>query len=387
MCNLREFVYSILRHWKVLVIISIVSVLAGGSLYYFSCLKGTNASSGTADGAVVHEDWSDLQQLYVGQLKFVGVGNTTVNGEAIRDAYLAEFHGAEFTTALKKHFFENHSLNYVDTLIEVTNANLSNFLGVDVLYYDEEQCRELLNGIIQYVKDINKEMSTGLGEHELFLVVDSVREVDIDDYQTNIELIREAEARGGISKTGKVFSTKKMIIYAILCFLLANLFACFTFIIKDSLGDCVYNSHALTEETDCKVLGDFSGIAITGKIDRLFYNFLIAGKQLTETGVANIVNYKLRELYDEKTGYLLVGNVSRNLLEQKASVLADTADRALSFSVTDIIDEDATFLKQLSEKRVLIYVVQRFKNNRKEVIQNINLYKELGIEVGGILFV
>lgn len=395
MCDLKEFLYSILRRWKIIIIVSFVSVLVGSGYYYFD-YKGnadTNIeiskddSIKDAQNNLSKENWENLEKIYVGQLKFVGVGNENVTSDVVRDAYLAELFGADFFMYMQERYFENYSLKYVRQIVVPSDGSLSNYLGIDVVYYDEEECKSILSGIIQYVKEKNAEMSKHLGQHELFMVVDTVEEAGVEEYQEKIEAIQEVNSEEAVAERGQSFSVIKMIVYAVLCCIFANACLWFVFILKDSLGDCIYNSRVLTEVTNSEILGDFSRLRLKGKIDRIIYDILIAGKFLSETGIANLINYKLKQKYAHKCDYLLVGKVNREILTKKANILMEANSAEAKFSAVALIDENLEQIQEINEKQVLIYVVRRFLDNKKEVIQNINIYKELGMEIAGIMFI
>ena len=387
MCNLKEFLYSILRHWKIVIIVSAISLLVGGGYYFFEYVSNIDTDN-TEQGAPeditndsLKENWEDLEKVYVGQLKFVGIGNEKVASGVVRDAYLADFCGADFLRYMQENCFKGASLKYVREIIIPSDGYLSNYLGIDVVCYDEEECKNILNGIIQYVQENNAEM---------FMVVNTVEDGRAENYQGKIETIQEVIAEEaeelGAEGSGS-FSAIKMIVYAILCCVFANAFLWFGLIVKDSLGDCIYNSGELKEVTNAEILGDFSRVRLEGKIDRIIFDALIAGKFLSEEGIANLINYKLKHKYADKGDYLLVGKTDREYLTQKAKILMETSDVESKFSVVDLIDENLEQLQVINEKQVLIYVVQRFVDNKKEVIQNINIYKELGMEIAGIMFI
>lgn len=395
MCDLKEFLYSILRHWKIIIIVSVISVLIGSNYYYFDYKSNVNSNNENSETNSLKdpqnnsskEDWENLEKVYVGQLKFVGIGNENVTSDVVRDAYLAEFFGTDFFRYMQERCFEKYSLRYVREIIVPSDGSLSNYLGIDVVYYAEEECNSILSGIIQYVKENSAEMSKHLGQHELFMVVDTVEEAGAEEYQEKIEAILEVNSEEAVAERGQTFSVIKMIVYAILCCAFANMCLWFVFILKDSLGDCIYNSHMLTEATNSEILGDFSGLRLKGKIDRIIYDILIAGKFLSETGIANLINYKLKQKYEHKCDYLLVGKVNRDILTKKANILMEANSAETKFSVVALIDENLEEIQEIDEKQALIYVVRRFVDNKKEVIQNINIYKELGMEIAGIMFI
>ncbi len=395
MCDLKEFLFSILRRWKIIVIVSFASVLVGSGYYYFNYKSNVDSnikiskedSIKDAPNNLSKEIWENLEKIYVGQLKFVGVGNEKVTSDVVRDAYLAELFGADFFMYMQERYFEDYSLKYVREIVVPSDGSLSNYLGVDVVYYDEEECKSILSGIIKYVQENSAEMGKHLGQHELFMVVDTVEEAGAEEYQEKIEAIQEVNSEEAVAERGQSFSVIKMIVYAILCCAFANACLWFSFILKDSLGDCIYNSRVLTEATNTEILGDFSSLRLKGKIDRIIYDILIAGKFLSETGIANLINYKLKQKYEHKCDYLLVGKVNKDILTKKANILMEANSAEAKFSVVALIDENLEEIQEIDEKQALIYVVRRFVDNKKEVIQNINIYKELGMEIAGIMFI
>lgn len=396
MCNLKEFLYSILRRWKIIIMVSVISLLLGSGCYFFEYVSNTDTDN-TEEGASedvtngsLKENWEDLEKVYVGQLKFVGIGNDNVASGVVRDAYLAGFCGADFLRYIQDKCFEDVSLGYIREIVVPSDGYLPNYLGIDVVYYNEEECKNILSTIIQYVNENNEEMSKHLGRHELFVVVNTVEEGRAENYPGKIKAIQEViseETEELREERSGSFSATKMLVYAVLCCVFANACLWFGIIVKDGLGDCIYSSHELAEVTSLEILGDFSRVRLEGKIDKIIFDVLIAGKFLSETGIANLINYKLKHKYTHKCDYLLVGKMDREYLIKNANILMETSDVESKFSVIGLIDENLEQLQGINEKQVLIYVVQRFVDNKKEVIQNINIYKELGMEIAGIVFI
>jgi hypothetical protein len=230
-------------------------------------------------------------------------------------------------------------------------------------------------------------MRNHLGEHELFLLATGIEEANAGDQLTKIENIQSIIKKDIVANHESSFSLKTMAIYGILSFILINACACFIFILKDSLSDSIYNSRSLSEKTNLEILGDFSRLQLKGKIDRQMYDFFIAGKHLSEIGSANLVNQKLKCKHVGAYEYLLVGKVDEETLKQKADILMQVREQETKFSTMELIDENAKGIDRVGEKQAIVYVVRRFYDNKKTVIENINIYKEAGIEIAGILFV
>lgn len=52
-----------------------------------------------------------------------------------------------------------------------------------------------------------------------------------------------------------------------------------------------------------------------------------------------------------------------------------------------IIDRDATDIFTWVKNEKIIYVTKRFKGKQKEMKKDINMYRELGFQVVGVMFI
>ncbi|MCI7525747.1 hypothetical protein, partial [Oliverpabstia sp.] len=166
MATLREYIYSILRHWKWVLIITLCAGVIGSVIYRLQCTDDEDALKTTN----VETEWRSAEEVYSGSLKYVGIGNEIVSGSTIRDAYLAKLNGTEITQKIEKKIGNSRPDGYIDALIKISTSDLDTYLGINVVDYDESECKTILNEIKSYLTGKNTEMSIGLGEHSLFLV-------------------------------------------------------------------------------------------------------------------------------------------------------------------------------------------------------------------------
>ena len=381
MGELKEFIYSILRYWRILILVALVAAIIGGGSYYYTHVQNIPLN------VVERSEWDSQTDVYVSHIKFVGVGNETVSGENVRDAYMAKFYSNSFVSDLRDKYFENMSIKYVYQLLDIDSAGLKNFLGMDVLYYDENICKKLQNEILSYVEDINYEMSLGLGEHKLFLIDASIEEKCIDDVVDKVTDIKEASEKDLNETEIEVFSMKKLFVYSVLSIFLGEFFICMFLIIKDAITDNIYNTRFSGQEKALEVLGDFSALRINGKIDRIIYDMLIGKIYFTESGIAKIVNHKLNNMYGEDSNFVLIGNLSKNELQKKADLLNSENVVDKKYVCRELLNKDADGIQMMNIEKKIIYVVRRFEKGKKEVLKNIELYRNLGFEIAGILFI
>ena len=65
MATLREYIYSILRHWKWVLIITLCAGVTGSVIYKLQCTDGEDASKTTN----VEMEWRNAEEVYSGSLK------------------------------------------------------------------------------------------------------------------------------------------------------------------------------------------------------------------------------------------------------------------------------------------------------------------------------
>lgn len=384
MSDVKEFCYSLFRHWRGICIVAIVSVMIGSVGSVLPTLFSEDDSVEASDNL-----WGAAKTIYAGQLKYVGISNGIVSGEEIRDIYIAKLHSNSFYDYIKTKLFEDNSEEYVQNIIDVGNRGLNTYCGIDFIYYDEEVCENILKTIMDYVIEQNSVIEEKIGKHQFVLIDEGIKEVEKENYAEKIDEI-ENKFNKEVSvedEAKKILSKKNIIMNGLLALIMGEFLYCIYILAVDGLKNTIYSADCLNDKNNIEVLGDFSGISLKGRIDKKLYKFFIGKGKFSREGIARLIGFKMENKFGKSKSYMLVGQCHENKLDEVMLILKNVNGEKMNISQSMLIDESAKILEKWNIENKIIYVSTRFKENKKEVKENIKLFEELGFEIAGVIFV
>ncbi|NCB92671.1 MAG: hypothetical protein EOM40_08915 [Clostridia bacterium] len=202
----NEFVYSIVRRWRLICIGMLLLGIIFGAFYVSSVNVAVEK-----EAEIAVQSWDEADKIYLGKLKYVGIGNETINSEVVRDTYYEKATSVDLIKKIRDEFFTEFPLNYVESLILVNTKNLNNCLEIEVVYYDEKICSEMCDSIESYLEKVKSELVTAIGEHNLLLLEKSDNNITEDKIPERMAEIKSIYATISNGDTvGQNFSIKKM---------------------------------------------------------------------------------------------------------------------------------------------------------------------------------
>ncbi len=383
MLQLKEFIYSILRHWRRFLIFTIILLVLGGGLY---TAKNTLArKNNKVDlNKVVYsgKDWEGAEDYYIAKLKYVGVGNDVLEKQAVIDAYSAHLYGSQFKNHLIENCFDGKETPYfISNILSISTGGLENCMVVECIYIEEEKCNDIANVIKVYIEQLYPSMQSGLGEHKLFLVdftVDKGFEVSSDK---RFEQTRAAMIESNIDTTVS-FSKKLFVIYAFLFAIIGDFLLAIWILLSDSINDRIYNITQISDKTGIPLLGDFSFTNLKTKLDRFLFKLFIKRNNFSAEGNAKIISRKL----DPDTRYIMAGNVKNEKLLEIKQLIENKSSQDFNISCKTIDTNENSLLNWNSEEKV-IFVAKRFKDNAQDIRDLFEIYSSLEVEIAGVLFI
>lgn len=384
MATLREYIYSILRHWKWVLIITLCAGVIGSVIYRLQCTDDEDASKTTN----VETEWRSAEEVYSGSLKYVGIGNEIVSGSTIRDAYLAKLNGTEITQKIEKKIGNSRPDGYIDALIKISTSDLDTYLGINVVDYDESECKTILNEIKSYLTEKNTEMSIGLGEHSLFLVDSFVTKMPKSSLdETTVEKLDKVYSdENAMSETvGGIFSKKICMVYFGLSAMLGGVLSGIYIIIRDYFKKIILGSSLVCGKLQIECVGDFSIYKEKGKADKIIKNLLYGKKYFSILGTAKMAIFQIEEKWQLKNCYL-VGDVLNEEVKKNIQLLIEVADNKNLLIAREWIDSDGEKLKGWDEKKPVIIMIRKYNDSFDKVEMQVKMMRNLGMKVlGGIL--
>ncbi len=384
MATLREYIYSILRYWKWVLIITLCAGVTGSVIYKLQCTNDADASK-TIN---VETEWKNAEEVYSGSLKYVGIGNEIVSGSTIRDAYLAKLNGVEITKKIEKKIGDSRPDGYVDALMKISTSDLDTYLGINVVDYDENECETILNEIKSYLTEKNTEMSIGLGEHSLFLVDSFVTKISKSSLdETTVEKLDKVYSDGNtLSKRDRrIFSKKTCMVYFVLSSMLGSLLSGIYIVMRDYFRKIVLGSSLVCEKLQMECVGDFSIYKEKGKVDKIIKNLLYGKKYFSMLGTAKMAIFQMEEKWQLKNCYL-VGDILNGEVKKSIQLLVEATDNKNLLIAREWIDSDGETLKEWDEKKPVIIMIKKYSDSFDKVETQVKMMRNLGMKVlGGIL--
>lgn len=382
MLGIKEFFYSLLRHWRMFIVVAVSLFVVGGVTYF--------AATGFYDSESSSElldNWYGAKEYYIGVLKYTGVGNSNVESQVVRDAYISKFYGVDFKQYLKENYFsEEDSIEYINSLITVSTGGVNNCAVIEFIYYNEEEALELQNIIKRYVESLKPEMSSFLGEHKLFLSDSSVSVATGKGLSDKLQIVKDylSSVNGFPQNSVSVFSVKKLVVYGVLAALIGEFLAAVFILISDSVYSRIYNLQIMSSRKNFSMIGDFSYLKLRGRIDKFLYRCLIVRKPLTEQGISRIVGYKLAKELPENT-FVLTGADIGSLNRLKDVLKKENPDFNIVCRLLPDINADN--IGEWESEVPVIYVAERFKDSQQEMKNNVEFYSNIGLKFIGAIFI
>ena len=389
MLRMQEFVYSVLKHWRALLVVALASAILGGAYYVVDHYKPKtvpaeeatdNSSIVEVPGVVLRTDWENAKDHFVLKLNYVCVGNEEAESDVILDAYKANLSGTQFLNHLKETCFtEEENLLFISQIVKVDNAAMANCLTVKCLYYDEDKISLIADVVDNYIIGLYSSMEAGLGDHRMLMVDSSV----LEGYDEETEKWMD-DIKSYVKTEKKViaairFSFKDMIVRAFI-FGMAGLFAAVIYIlVRDSLGDKVYNVSQI-KGGKYVLLGDLSYSRLQNKLDKFLYRLLIKRNNFSCEGVARLASLNL----EKNNSYILIGKVSLEKLEEIKSFLAK---EGINVSSKALLADDAEGVADFEADSKIIFVARRFEENCRDITEWIDTYSGIGVDMAGIMFI
>lgn len=382
MIELKEFVYSIVRHWRALILVAFIGIFCMGGFY---CVK-INGAEKSVESFDESQDWNSAPGVYSTKLQFVTLGNENATSQCIRDIYLSKLLGNSFVNWARQELFGDMSATYIRNVIDIGNGNMDNYFGIEILHYDEDECLNIKNKVIEYVENLNDEMEMELGKHKVMLVDDSLIAGEGDLVKTKLEAIKSEYEHLAIENNPDDFSLKMFIVYCVLGFIISEFFAVLYIMIKDNVKNSIYNVSNVKEEK-LELVGDFSALKMRKGLDKLLYRIFIGKTNFSEDGISRLAGFKLEKKYGENSSYIILGDAKEDVLMKIKTNLEKNSENKLKLEYKENLDNDAENLEDWNVDKKIIYTAKRFNTNAKDVKKDIQLYKNLGFEVAGILFI
>lgn len=387
MLQMKEFIYSIVRHWRRFVLLTLLMLVLSTGFYM---LRLHTREPNEASELISRTEWKTAEKFYVGKLKYVGIGSANVGNEVVRDAYMANLYGTDFKVYIQENCFEeNEILEYISKIISISNGGLNNGLVIECIYYDIHACADIMDAVKAYICNLHEDMAVGLGMHQLFLVDSSVNEIYEDASKQWVETVKNYILQEDPQANAVIedFTNKEIVVYSILIILAVNFLAAIWILFSDSMHDRVYNVQQISVE-GLQLLGDFSYKNLRGRIDRFLYGKLLSRIDFSDPGMAKTVNFKLLNTRDKKSDvYLLMGKIDEKKLCALTQLLNEQSGGKLRFSYQMPLNEDADGIENWDTNIPFIYVARRFEENKQEIQDILQMYGDLGISFAGLLFV
>lgn len=384
MLGMKEFFYSILRHWRLFAIVTVILFFVGSGAYF-----SANRFSGSKDVSERISYWYNAEKYYISVLKYTGVGNGEVESQVVRDAYLSNFYGLDFKQYLKDNYFsEVDSLEYIESMLSISTGGVNNCAVIEFVYYNETETQKVQDVIKDYVESLKPRMSNYLGEHKLFLTDSSVNEVSEKSLSDKLTPVKDyLSTMDDFPKNGvKAFSFKKMLVYGILASLACDFLLAVFILIGDGIHSSIYNLNLFSERKNFGLIGDFSFLKLRSGIDRFFYKLLINRNWITEKGAARMAGYRLRNIKAFGNTFVITGGIDISCLNRLKAIL-ERENKDLTFICRALPDINADNLEEWESGVPIIYVVERFKDSQQEMKSNIDFYSNIGFLFIGSIFV
>lgn len=385
MLQMQEFVYSVVRRWRILVV---VFVLAGvlGAGYYTAGHKQPTVSAPQSDATetpeetdpMVRKDWEQAEDFYVLKLSYVCNGSEDVESTGVLDAYKARLSGTAFKEYLKENYFtDEEDLIFISQIISVESEG--HCLIFKCLYYDEEALTVISEMVDSYINSLKADMKKGLGDHSISRVDESVYKSYDDVTEKWLEKIKSYIKTEQKVIASVHFSRKDLVFTSVLMAFIGLFIAAVVIVILDSIMDRVYNLKQLRRE-DAELLGDYSYARLRRWIDKKVYRMFIKRNNFDAEGMSKLVAYKL----DKEKTYVLSGKASQKALEKVAESLAG---EGIKISYKPLPNNAAEDITALNREENVIFAARRFKENRRDVCEWLDTYADLGMKVEGVLFI
>lgn len=389
MLSVQEFIYSVVKHWRILIVVCLISALVGGGYYAASHSKTESpAQDATSDVVsttdkpeiVVRTDWEKAEEHYVLKLNYICVGNKDVESDIVLDAYKANLSGTQFLTHLKEEYFtEEDTLEFISQIVMVDNKSMANCLTVKCLYYDEEEIAVIADIIDTYISNLYENMKPALGDHKMLMVDSSVLKGYDDETAKWLDSIKAYVKTEKKVIASVKFSLKDMLVNVAIFGFVGLFAAAIIILLVDSLSDKIYNAKQIKKK-EIDLLGDISYSNLDNCVDRFLYRLLISRHNFTSRGVAGLVALKL----DRDKNYTITGKVSE---EKLADICSCLSQAGLNVAYKPLPDSDAADMAEWSQGGKMIFAVRRFEENTRDTNEWLDTCSDIGMDIAGILFI
>lgn len=289
-------------------------------------------------------------------------------------------------------------------LVTVTVDYESNIMNIAVAYLDEKGAGELLEGILEDVKDELPALQASMGEHQMLVLnqnVTSVTDLNLLSVQKNnsdllltlqkslqdkekaLEELKEPSMPAVLSKATLLKGGIKYgILGGVLGAFMALFFACVAFLMSDKLS----SEKELKRRFGLKILGvfvqkrkkrAFSGV--DNWLDRLEGMNYMAEERVFEVMAVNVENYK-----EDSCRLMLTGTVAAAALQNIAGKLGPLL-KGVELQVAPDMNESPATLKQLPECDGVILVEERGSSKMTGIEQEIEVIRNLKKKVIGCI--
>lgn len=384
MLQMQEFVYSVVRRWRILVLVFVIAGVLGAG-YYAAGHKQTVApptdpATNVTEEAdpMVREDWEQAEDFYVLKLSYVCNGSEDVESTGVLDAYKARLSGTGFQESLKDNYFtEEEDLMFISQIISVESDG--HCLIFKCLYYDEEALELISQTVDSYIDGLKADMKKDLGDHSISQVDKSVYKSYDDVTEKWLEKIKSYIKTEQKVIASVHFSRKDLVVTSALAAIVGLFLAAVAIIVIDSVMDRIYNLKQLRRE-DTELLGDYSYASLKRWIDKKIYRMFIKRNNFDAAGMSKLVAYKINK---EKT-YILSGKAPQKELEK---IAASLAAEGVNITFKKLPNNSAEDIAELNREETVIFAARRFKENRRDVCEWLDTYTDLGMNVEGVLFI
>lgn len=294
--------------------------------------------------------------------------------------------------------------NNFHELVTVNVDYESNTMTIAVAYQDEKGAEDLLEGILNDLRDESFDLKASMGEHQMLVLNQNVASVTdlnlltvqknnsdmretlqkaLQDKEKALEELKEPSVPAALSKAALLRNGIK---YGILGFVLGAFMAVFFICVAFLMSDRLSSEKELKKRFGLKILGvfaqkrkKFAFSGIDNWLDRLEGKNNMMEERVYEVMAVNVENYK-----EDSSKLMLTGTVEDAALQDIAGKLRPMLN-GIELQVASDMNESPATLKQLPECDGVILVEERGSSKITGIEQEIEVIKNLKKKIVGCI--